>query len=734
MAAVANCPQCEHELLIPEDATETAWAKCPSCRAFFQLRDAVRREIPSLVLLDHDPISRTEDRPRAPEAGDDFGIDEGDSALFGGETVVDTDIAEQETEIAPAVPSVEEILARYQSDLDRFAAGLAGASNIRDAFLPSLPEASHADAGSTDEKVEDASAVDDAARKFRSAETVADLPRLPEPLDRGSRPTEFIPRKTAAVTPPIEPDAYDSEAADSTEPEADVTAEFSETENRFPGWAFPGFQDESSESPHLEQDDGGGSLDLTDLSLRSEANGAEDLSSTESIDPPEDRVETELDDFERLEGRPTWDDPDHMERLLAEVEQPAPISEPPGQDSETDEYSLDIADEKAESYGGDYEDFESRAEEVDGDTADSEAHPMDPATAAEVLSIVPGLDRKRRRRSPAVLIGGTVLGGLLGIALGYYVLLWMGGPGNDFLNIAKFVPRPLLPASFTMPQKQVAASNANQETNHESSTGSLLDGMASSEGSASPAHAEVPASYNAPITADAEEPSDDRYLTGVPTSAGPSAEPLDFEVADAAPLESEPAAPVVLGAPSYSLAEIENSLAEARQAMSALATGHLSDESTQRAKGLSYTKYSQLAEAITFSDPTAPGSETDALKSSAAQLFLETLADPQIRRDVGYIASKWINYRKRITGGVLLAGQMNSKTTNGQFTEFQIDLGAGSPVKVVAPIAMADRIADSATDIAVAGAIIDQPAQRLSGYTGSDSRIIWAGEVIPLEE
>ena len=52
MAQLANCPQCEHELLVPEGAAAGAWARCPSCRAFFQLKDATSRELATLEVIE----------------------------------------------------------------------------------------------------------------------------------------------------------------------------------------------------------------------------------------------------------------------------------------------------------------------------------------------------------------------------------------------------------------------------------------------------------------------------------------------------------------------------------------------------------------------------------------------------------------------------------------------------------------------------------------------------------
>jgi hypothetical protein len=52
MARVANCPQCENEFFVPDDANDSALAKCPACRAFFALKDANSRELAEVLLVE----------------------------------------------------------------------------------------------------------------------------------------------------------------------------------------------------------------------------------------------------------------------------------------------------------------------------------------------------------------------------------------------------------------------------------------------------------------------------------------------------------------------------------------------------------------------------------------------------------------------------------------------------------------------------------------------------------
>ena len=76
----------------------------------------------------------------------------------------------------------------------------------------------------------------------------------------------------------------------------------------------------------------------------------------------------------------------------------------------------------------------------------------DDVTGAEIAS---GADvayrltaRARSKRASVGIFGqllGIVGGGIVGLALGYYVLLWIGGARVDFLEIRDQLPQWLLP-------------------------------------------------------------------------------------------------------------------------------------------------------------------------------------------------------------------------------------------------------------------------------------------------
>ena len=45
-------------------------------------------------------------------------------------------------------------------------------------------------------------------------------------------------------------------------------------------------------------------------------------------------------------------------------------------------------------------------------------------------------------------IASVLLGGVVGLAIGYFVLIWIGGPRKDFLQFGQRLPAFLLPSSF----------------------------------------------------------------------------------------------------------------------------------------------------------------------------------------------------------------------------------------------------------------------------------------------
>ncbi len=62
--------------------------------------------------------------------------------------------------------------------------------------------------------------------------------------------------------------------------------------------------------------------------------------------------------------------------------------------------------------------------------------------------LAPVATLSRRRSSVLAKMAGVVVGGIMGLAIGYLILLWIGGPEKDFLNISHELPQWMLPVEF----------------------------------------------------------------------------------------------------------------------------------------------------------------------------------------------------------------------------------------------------------------------------------------------
>ena len=130
----------------------------------------------------------------------------------------------------------------------------------------------------------------------------------------------------------------------------------------------------------------------------------------------------ELDSPDEAESNgPAWDDPQHMDMLLADFQN--------GSHSEHDHLSE--------------EPCASEAAHDDAVAADW--------TPDESMKISPPTENPRRKKSLVRTLLMTSVGGLMGLALGYYALLWIRGPEIDVLEAGKYLPQVMLPSSFNKP-------------------------------------------------------------------------------------------------------------------------------------------------------------------------------------------------------------------------------------------------------------------------------------------
>jgi hypothetical protein len=401
--------------------------------------------------------------------------------------------------------------------------------------------------------------------------------------------------------------------------------------------------------------------------------------------------------------RATWDDSDRMERLLSNIDSPANA-------------------EQAEP-------------EADGETSDERPQEFDPLgqlmTEQPAGAFIPPGRLARRHRSLTRTLITSVVSGVIGLAIGYYVLMLILGPAGDFLNVARHLPGAILPAEFQLeatPLARVDQSEQQAAGEHTVAT--------PSNGGASPA--EMQASYAAALPHDGPNRTEASEPNGVRRDANQPGgqQPLPFDAPPAIPLDGpqEAVAGQLVQPPAFTADELAVALRTAQDAQPKLVAGKLDDgREVQRAKGFGYSLLCDLAQKAIFVDTATRADYAQALALDAERLFRQTLADAHTRDEVARILPKWISSPHRKQGGVFFAGTVTRQTNKGALVECEVDAAGHGTMIVLVPLEQAKPLADAAGPVGVVGWIVDEPALRVNGYTGAARQAIWSGSLIALQ-
>lgn len=669
MAHLARCPRCYSELEIPAELMDGAdhWATCPSCEETFAVRDAQAREIKAAT-AGQPPIEASQ-----VEAADTTGEL---SADYGGAT-----------------------LASYLGKSDR----------PDDKMGREQPEA-------------------DAPASKSSAATLSDLPSL-EALFRGSgasQPQPILPQATVAgdaVADDAASDESDESDLDATGDGAEETAATSEP---------------SEPSPAADRWRG------SQLDSHS-ASGASESGEYDAIDEPEaslDELDTEpatpalgtlasetLDDFARLS--PT-EQPSREEVAATAADAPNfdfevggdfEVGDDPLGESKSLRASMGLAsdeplelhDEPDEPVGvlnaGEHSD--------EGEQLDFEA----PETPRGVVA-----SRKRSSSLSFVrTVLGVVFGGVLGIAGGYLILLWIldfRGVTDDPLSLAGYYPDVVKPESFQSTQSPPTQSPPAQSLPAQSPPAQSPPAQRPpAEQLASDENETPDGSDSVPPFEETGEVDQATYESNVAGEGDRVPEQWKFPASPAA--EAEAAAIEIADAPSYTANQLAQLTAAAVEASPAMTAGGEIDKS----KGTSYATLAKLADALTFA-----GDGVDAnIKQQAREVFPPLFATDESRRQIAQIAGYWLPSPKRGHGGIFFSGRVDPGRQQGSVAEYNFSLRSGQQLTVLTPQPLAGSVTSSPA-IVVVGSVINDPADRIPGYTGTATQAIWSTEVLPLIE
>jgi hypothetical protein len=382
--------------------------------------------------------------------------------------------------------------------------------------------------------------------------------------------------------------------------------------------------------------------------------------------------------------------------------------------------------------------------------------------------------RRSRRGSPIVMGLGVVGGGVLGLAIGYAILLW--GFSKDPFALGPKLPDVLVPAALrsTSDSRVVQYAPANPDASAQEGQSDLDDEPlfpppnqpATSEPSNEmPTENAATESSSNDITPDgatlpkSAEPTkdDDATDTALPESSTrantdsaksnatrvPSGDPLpnpfgDLEITQ--PTIDPTAAGRAAGryetfriAPtanrSFSVEDLMAAVDAARPTTEAAVTLPANAELAKRIEVNReyYSNLAKVAEAFAHLDRSADSTEQDKAMDAAIGALLDAVPTSPQLAELGKLGGYW--YANPKGDGIVLAGIVKDSKASGALVTSVVQ-PLGKPLKgdppLITVISPAPLTADPSRPVLVAGTIVNRPTENLRGYEGSAARVVWS--------
>jgi hypothetical protein len=315
-----------------------------------------------------------------------------------------------------------------------------------------------------------------------------------------------------------------------------------------------------------------------------------------------------------------------------------------------------------------------------------------PTAIAPRITIDP---RPRRKHSLKFLSTmAAFMAGVVGIPLGLYALLWIKGPVGDVVHMSQYLPQLLLPAAFhAVEPLDEGASQLAQGTES-----TVTDPQGFTAADALPAETE-----ESLITDTAVEPA--------------SVEQPAYEGPRFAPVAS---------------ADFAALLAASQSAAPQLLAGELADKDSLARMGQAYMALCRLADVGSFVNQPGHSAEDDRQSLAAEDLFRQVLTDAESRVDLAQIASRWWDYTKRPSAGMLLLGRIEQIESTPAGNLGRITLDAGTTLQII-PVLLGSTPCCKGELVGVVGSIVSNPAEEIPALRGQTSPAVVAHLVFDLE-
>ncbi|HEV3023058.1 MAG TPA: hypothetical protein VGX76_11340 [Pirellulales bacterium] len=377
--------------------------------------------------------------------------------------------------------------------------------------------------------------------------------------------------------------------------------------------------------------------------------------------------------------------------------------------------------------------------ETDESTDDDGVAGQDESTHAPAGLSTNAFKLPARLRSQSTFAGavgqlvGIVVFGVIGLSLGYLILLWLQGPKGDILKMRDKLPRWITPGERDEEPPAHARSQSPQPSHETRGTPESFDAHAAAPGTDRPANGSI------------DPPGiEEQGASDLATSAAEEADrPLG-------PLQFAPHAPSELAA---ALSKVHATLgcehcggtgfvrqAAGRESAGAGPAGarrvrceHCDGKPSGKFTVERFDELCDLAELVTFIRIERTEPDWDALRQEALRV-LHRLGDDHDKAQIaGRLAGPRLDDSRRQSNGIVLAGTIHDAEPEGPLTRTRLVL-FGRPRTVTVMSLAAPSPPLSAHDrVIILGSIIDSPRDNLGGYVGDLPQIVWGGLALKLD-
>lgn len=355
-------------------------------------------------------------------------------------------------------------------------------------------------------------------------------------------------------------------------------------------------------------------------------------------------------------------------------------------------------------------------------------------TDTEARRLAPSSQSLRRRSRSSNWFGqliGIVGGGVIGLTIGYCILLRLRGAEADFLEIRDRLPRwatglpaeeePILedapPANPSPPPPPSAEVNTEPSPPPESETSSSSPELPSNDSAEAPPGPALPADYLGP-----------RDFT--PRTSEELGAAL-VQANDALGCETCHSTGFVNVVEVTDTRVVDGRTIEAKQNQRAPCPACGGKPRGTSALAV-FESFRELANVVTFVQADHGDPALLERRDAAEKLLRRVAGDTALAQNLGRIAGTAWEASDAAGQGILLIGTVKETAPEGKlFRTRLVLLGAPREVTVLSrrapPFAATDRVA-------ILGKIVDRPGEMLVGYDGQESRIVWGGLAVVGEE